>query len=456
MVLFSDKIENITMDPKMQLSYQKLWRKIKENNFNKTQFKEFVNISNQTLSKLSKNETVSLETLCKIADFFGCSITDIFEYKIEKMKEKLFESSDLKVASFFAGIGGFEHGIQQSDLIANFILASEIDKFALKSYKANFPDTKLMGDIREIDETEVENHDLLVAGFPCQAFSISGKRMGFEDARGTLFFELARIIKAKKPKIILLENVENLVGHDRSNTILTILQILSDLGYSVDFSVVNSSEMNVPQNRSRTYIVGVSNWFIEEYNKDNRSIKVTKLKKEINERQTIKSFNFFNYLESKDQTLYIKSILSNDVDQKYFLRSDKLHKFIAQQTIENNLRVENKILKVFDLPKEIHNDQERQRRVYSIYGISPTLLARSDTTKILIKDSQGYKIRKLTPKENLKVQGFSDHFIDNLLHSGMSDTQLYKQSGNAVSPPVIKAICNLIKERILDKKEENE
>ena len=140
-------------------------------------------------------------------------------------------------------------------------------------------------------------------------------------------------------------------------------------------------------------------------------------------------------------------MLEKNVDEKYYYDTLQINKFLSELNIDNNKK-DNKIIKLFDLPKEIHNDQERQRRVHSVNGISPTLLARSDTTKILVGDDNRYKIRKLTPIENLRTQGFSEEFIHNLLSLGVSDTQLYKQSGNAVSPPVVREIFNLLKKYI--------
>ena len=143
----------------------------------------------------------------------------------------------------------------------------------------------------------------------------------------------------------------------------------------------------------------------------------------------------------KNGTKCIKDILEENVDKKYYLNSSKVKEYIYNYN-QNPQEPQKKILKEFTLPRDIHNDLDRQRRVYSIYGISPTLLARSDSPKIIFKDNNEYQIRKLTPLETLRVQGFSKEFTDNIEKYGMSDTQLYKQSGNAVSPPVISEIIN--------------
>lgn len=347
-----------------------------------------------------------------------------------------------KVVSLFSGIGGFEEGLKHSDLATEVVFSSEIDKFAQKSYLANYPNHNLNGDITKIDVKEIPNHDILMGGFPCQAFSIAGKRNGFDDTRGILFFDVARIIKEKEPKVVFLENVKNLVSHDNSNTIKVILNTLNELNYTVDFTVINSLEMGVPQSRDRTYIVGIKDIDSQKFKKDNRSNKINKLKQELNAGD-FKGFNFFDSLKSINKRVFIKDILEDKVDKKYFIDNDNVKKYLMNINIDD-INEDVKIIKVLDLPRDVHNDQERQRRVYSIKGISPTILARSDSTKILIKEGEELKLRKFTPIENLRVQGFEEEFIRRLKESEVSDTQLYKQSGNAVSPPVVREIFNHI------------
>jgi len=358
-----------------------------------------------------------------------------------------------KVASLFSGIGGFEEGLKYSNLEAEVIFSSEIDKYAQKSYLANFPNHNLNGDITKIDGKIIPGHDILVGGFPCQAFSIAGKRNGFDDTRGTLFFDIARIIKEKQPKVVLLENVKNLASHDSSNTIKVILKTLNELGYTVDFTVINSSEMGVAQSRDRTYIVGIRDIKPQKFKEDFRSSKINKLKHELNNEDFI-GFNFFDTLKPINKKIFIKDILEEKVDKKYFIDNERVTKYLKNIQI-NDTEEEMKIIKILDLPREVHNDQERQRRVYSTNGISPTVLARSDSTKILFRENGELKLRKFTPIENLRVQGFEEDFIEKLRNSGVSDTQLYKQSGNAVSPPVIREIFNHLEKffDLLDLKE---
>ena len=156
----------------------------------------------------------------------------------------------------FTGIGGFEMGLLMSEKEVQFVGYSEIDKYAIEVFEKQFKGTKNYGNATDIDETKLPNFDLLVGGFPCQAFSVAGKLRGFDDTRGTLFFDVARILKHKKPKHFILENVRGLLSHDSGRTFQTILKVLSDIGYMVQWEVCNSKNYGVPQNRERVYIVG--------------------------------------------------------------------------------------------------------------------------------------------------------------------------------------------------------
>jgi DNA (cytosine-5)-methyltransferase 1 len=162
----------------------------------------------------------------------------------------------MKYFSMFSGIGGFEYGIEKAIKGAECVGFSEIDKYAIAIYKYHFPTHTEFGDAFKIDPGTIPDFDLLCGGFPCQAFSIAGKRGGFEDTRGTLFFEIARIVSVKRPKFLLLENVKGLLSHDHGKTFGTILSTLSDLGYFLEWQVLNSKDFGVPQNRERVFIVG--------------------------------------------------------------------------------------------------------------------------------------------------------------------------------------------------------
>ena len=163
----------------------------------------------------------------------------------------------VKVFSMFSGIGGFEYGIHQVDKDAEFVGYSEIDKYAIQIFEKHYPGVKNYGDATTIVGEQLPDFDILVGGFPCQAFSIAGHRRGFlDDTRGTLFFDIARICSEKRPRCLVLENVKGLLSHDQGKTFQTILGVLADLGYDVEWQVLNSKNFGVPQNRERVYIVG--------------------------------------------------------------------------------------------------------------------------------------------------------------------------------------------------------
>ena len=292
-------------------------------------------------------------------------------------------------------------------------------------------------DITKIDEKDIPDHELLVGGFPCQAFSIAGKQKGFNDTRGTLFFDVARILKEKQPKYFLLENVKNLVAHDNGNTFKTIITTLNEVGYTIDFTIINSLEAGLPQNRERTYIVGVLGEEPSQVKFDKRNKVIDELKKTFDYR----GFDFFNSLTFNNPQKHIIDILEVTKDKRFMITNDLVVEYLKNNNYIESGKTEDKIVKIFDLPREVWNDLDRQRRVYSIYGISPTILARSDTTKVFINDNGDKYIRKFTPRENFRLQGFDDDFIDNILKT-VSMTQQYKEAGNAVSPPVITGIVN--------------
>ena len=163
----------------------------------------------------------------------------------------------LKCASFFAGVGGIDIGFEQTGFFET-VYANEFDSYPAKTYEENFKIKVDCRDIRNVEANEIPDFDVMLAGFPCQAFSVAGYRKGFDDekGRGTLFFELVRIIKAKQPQLVFLENVKNLVGHDNGNTFSVILEHLERQGYQVKYSILNAMEYgNIPQNRERIYIV---------------------------------------------------------------------------------------------------------------------------------------------------------------------------------------------------------
>ncbi|MDF2537157.1 MAG: cytosine methyltransferase [Herbinix sp.] len=316
----------------------------------------------------------------------------------------------LKCASFFAGVGGIDKGFSKAGF--ETIYANEFDKNASLTYKANFPNVHMdVCDIRDLDEhKDIPAFDIMLAGFPCQAFSVAGYRQGFDDekGRGNLFFELVRIIKAKKPKIVFLENVKNLVAHDDGKTFTVISNALEDLGYHVKPMVLNASSYgNTPQTRERIYIVCFKS--VTQYRK----------------------FDFPKPIKLEKN---LKNVIDFDTQQ------DKRYYYTEDCAFYNQLR------------ENINRSDTcyQWRRVYvreNKSNLCPTLTANMGTgghnvPLILTHDN---KIRKLTPRECFNLQGFPYDFI---LPDTLSNGALYKQAGNSVAVSVIERIANEIKKAV--------
>lgn len=243
------------------------------------------------------------------------NINDVYEYK------------PFNYVSLFSGIGGFEQALNK--LGGTCVMASEIDKYANQSYEILYGHPTV-GDVTKIAAEDVPDHDLLVGGFPCQAFSVAGKRLGFDDTRGTLFFEIARIASTKQPSVLLLENVKGLISHDKGKTLDTIIQTLADIGYTVDFNVLNSKYFGVPQNRERIFIIAVRGDLIEQQPwQIEGSNVVAKGKRRISEIEGVKTFNF-DWPAQCEVTTRLRDILEDNVDEKYYLSEEKTAKLVAQ------------------------------------------------------------------------------------------------------------------------------
>ena len=315
-------------------------------------------------------------------------------------------------ASFFAGVGGIDKGFENTGFFKT-IYANEFDPAPVRTYEKNFDIKVDCRDIRDVQVSEIPDFQVMLAGFPCQAFSVAGYRKGFSDekGRGTLFFELLRIFRKKKPDIIFLENVKNLVGHDNGNTFHVILSELQNEGYCVKFSVLNAMEYgNIPQNRERIYIVAFKN------------------------KEFYKNFDF--PLPIKLETKLSDVIdFESKIDDRYYYTEGKYKGDIYEQLVE--------------AMKNDNKDIYQWRRKYvrkNKSGVVPTLTANQGEgghNVCLIKTKYG--IRKMTPHECFNAQGFPTDF---LLPENMSDAKLYKQAGNSVCVSVIERIAEKIKEAI--------
>jgi len=347
---------------------------------------------------------------------------DILKLKTSVPFKQNWNEQSLKSIDLFAGIGGMRLGFQKHG-VCN-IFSSEWDKFAQKTYAANFGELP-EGDITKISAKDIPDHDILLAGFPCQAFSQAGLRQGFMDTRGTLFFDIQRILYAKRPKMFLLENVKQLRGHDKGRTLNTILEILRGndtsipnginfteevrqalegrLNYHVSFKVLRSCDFGVPQNRERIYLVGF----------DKSKYPDCDFEQE------------FSFPQATGIDTRVGQILQshNEIDEKYT---------ISQRLLDGHIR-----------RKEEHK-KKGNGFGYSLFNsddkYTNTLSARyyKDGSEILIDQKEiNRRPRKLTPRECARLQGYPEDFIVD----AVSDVQAYKQFGNSVSIPVIHAIA---------------
>lgn len=306
------------------------------------------------------------------------------------------KNAKYSMIDLFAGIGGTRLAFHQTNQVKS-VFSSEIDKFSIKTYKANFGDTPY-GDITQIDEKEIPYHNILVAGFPCQAFSQAGKKLGFEDTRGTLFFDIARIIKEKRPESFLLENVKSLKTHDKGKTFKVIMDTLESLNYEVYTMLYKARDFGAPQNRERIYLVGFNRDTVSNHKKFEKPLP-THVEGETN----------------------LGSILDKKVIDKYTI-SDKL--WLGHQKRKKEHQVKGN-----GFGYSLFNE-------YSSY--TNTLSARyyKDGSEILI-EQEDKNPRKITPREASRLQGFPENFI-----IPVSDTQAYKQFGNSVCVYTVKAIAD--------------
>ncbi len=419
----------------------------------------------------------------------------------------------LKFVDLFAGTGGIRLGFEQaaSELAikTKCVFSSEIDKKASESYEINFNENPLC-DITKVSESEIPDFDVMLAGFPCQAFSYAGKRKGFTDTRGTLFFDVERILKEKKPKYFLLENVRGLTTHDKGRTFETIIKALKSLGYSIDYLLLNSSNYDVPQNRVRIYIVGTLSEAINiSLNSDLGAADTHKYKL----KQGAIQHELFQHDYAKPKavsdTKAVSDILEDNPDEKYLCTSDytsKLSKVVGKnfeqlhgyrlidyrggkslhswelgvkgecspEEVEfMNLLIANRRKKIFGTHQDGKSLTEAQIKTFyhsaNFKLVTKSLLRKGclrlveekynpvcgnmsfevfkfldpDGISITLTSSDCNRLgvvqnnipRRITPRECARLQGFPETY--KLLED---DKAVYKQMGNAVSVPVVKAV----------------
>ncbi|QDP61317.1 MAG: putative cytosine-specific methyltransferase [Prokaryotic dsDNA virus sp.] len=392
----------------------------------------------------------------------------------------------IKVGTDFSGIGAPEQALKQLGIEHRVKFACDVDKWAKKSYLSNYNPEIFYDDITAREQKNTPYVDLYVAGFPCQAFSIAGKRKGFEDTRGTLFFDLLQYIQHVRPKYFILENVKGLVNHDKGNTYRTIMECLKETKYRTYAKVLNTKHFGIPQNRERIFIVG----FRDEH--------------------------YFEWPQHVNLEIKIKHLLESNVEEKYFLKEQQIEKLkeynkrneekgngfrakfhdtegimsalkVGGARADDLIEVRGCALRTWPRKSSADANQDRQKRLefrsdnvvntittHSLdsmvgeiewiadvrtdeglrireNGLSPCLTASKNSASEISRSAPLVKekkqnIRRLTPLECLRLQGFEDVFFKNCKDNDISDTQLYKQAGNSMSVNVLKGIIKKILE----------
>lgn len=340
-------------------------------------------------------------------------------------QKETYTATTLKCIDLFAGVGGIRLGFQQAaqeyGILTECVFTSEIDEWACKTYRKNFPHDSHdpMNDITKVDEKKLPDFDILLAGFPCQAFSIAGKRGGFDDTRGTLFFDVARIIKEKRPRAFLLENVKGLTNHKSGKTLEVIVNTLrDDLGYTVFYKVLNAKEYGLAQMRERIYIVG--------FRKDCDGF----------------SFCYPDPVPNSERKVIRDIMEENAVDARYYLSTVYIKSMKAHK--------ERHMAKGHGFGYEIRSlDEVAGTIVCGGMGRERNLIIdprqKDLTPKTHIKGEYNKDgLRRMTPKEWERLQGFPDDWT-----AGLSNVHRYKQMGNSVAVPVIKAVSKKIIEQLI-------
>lgn len=333
-----------------------------------------------------------------------------------------------KFIDLFSGIGGFKIGMEKAGY--QCVFSAEIDKHACEMYQSNF-DESPYNDVSTLDVSDIPDFDVLCAGFPCQTFSISGKQKGFHgDTRGTLFFDICRILEAKKPRAFILENVKNLETHDKRRTLTIMLDSLANLGYTVNFKVLNAKDFGVPQNRERVIIVG---------NREGKYFDFDKL--EMNEITSMSAFldeiGEFNFLNENEFTLLDKSLLKKQKSGLLFAgyKNKRIRTIGVRPGTEHLSRV-----------------HKQPNRIYHIDGVHPTIPSQETAGRFYI--TNGEYVRKLTIDECYRFMGFPEQFKK----IGRS-AQLYARIGNSVCTNVVyevgKVLKNLLNEGMIEMSQKN-
>lgn len=383
----------------------------------------------------------------------------------------------MKFIDICSGIGGFRSALEKHD--HECVAFAEIDKYAKQSYKAiyNTEDEEELDDITSIADEHFRIYrgqvDIITGGFPCQTFSIAGKRRGFEDTRGTIFFHIARAIKEIQPSYVLLENVKGLLSHDKGRTYGTIVQALDELGYFVEWGVFNSKYWGVPQNRERVYILVTRKDLWKEPKLFNLLKKQTSVDTRLIDILETNVDESYYLSEEKTKKLTLNEDLSGKLNQYDYLERDRVHSVNKVSPTLNTMQGGDRQPKVAMVTNTLYLESKRRsgrmgkqaietikenieevcdgytinayNKTIDKSGLSPTLTTRPEGFKTAILPiTNNLRIRKLTPLECWRLQGFTDEQFYKAKNDGLSNSQLYKQAGNAVTVNVVDAIVGEI------------
>lgn len=326
----------------------------------------------------------------------------------------------VKFIDLFAGIGGIRIGLEKQGF--KCVYTSEFNKECAKTYFENFKEFPA-GDITKEDEKTIPDHDILAGGFPCQPFSTAGELKGFDDTRGTLFFDILRILREKEPEVFLLENVKNLIYHDKKRTFKTMIKHLEELHYNVNFKVLNAKDFGVAQTRERIIIVGCKSKLFD-FSKIKKFDKKVVIKDIISESES----DTWKFLDPSEYILIPKKYIKVQSTGLIFVgnRDKPIRKTGVRPNTEHLSRV-----------------HKQCNRIYSSEGTHPTISSTEISGRHHIYHNG--RVRKLTIKECFRLMGYSDDFI-----KISSNSDLYRQIGNSVAIPMIAAVAEQIKAQIFD------
>ena len=335
----------------------------------------------------------------------------------------LNENTKYKFIDLFAGIGGIRTAFERQGY--NCVLSSEIDSDCRDVYYKNYGEMPF-GDVRDLVSDCIEKYSVITAGFPCQPFSICGRKKGFEDTRGTLFFEICRIIKDTNPEVVFLENVKHLLHHDSGRTLELILSSLEDLGYIATYKILNAIHFGVPQNRERIIIIGSKK----------KEFDFSKVKK------TTTIAKLIDFLEPTDNFEYLRpdeyTFIENPTTQPTgLIFCGYRNKGIWKKGIRPN-------------SEHLSRVHRQPNRIYSVLGTHPTIPSQETSGRFFIYIPKENAVRKLTIKECYKIMGFDYEF-----KMSSNRGNAYKQVGNSVCIPMIEAIAKEIKNQLLKSSEYN-